>query len=158
MVKAIKLFFLIVLSVFLFSYSQNNLISVTRFELSFKNLPDGFDGYKIIHLSDLHGKIFPVDNSTPVNIIKKTGPDIIVVTGDLIDARNYNEEESIDFLHKVSRIAPVYYITGNHEFSVSGFDSLERKIKDMGINVLRNSVSELKNVRIFRQRYYQRGI
>lgn len=85
----------------------------------------------MIHLSDLHGKQFGKNNEKLINNIKKEDPDIIVFTGDLIDAvRNENVSESVEFLSQISEFAPVFYIRGNHEYNSSKYNELMKKLYD----------------------------
>jgi predicted MPP superfamily phosphohydrolase len=120
------------------------MIGVTKLNLELVNLPKGFNGYRIVHLSDLHGKTFGKNNTPLISKIKKVKPDLIVITGDLIDATNLNEENIIELLHDLNQIAPVYYVTGNHELRSNSFPNLEKKIKESNINILRNSSSYIK--------------
>ena len=61
--------------------SKYNL-KVTRYELEFNSLPEEFDGFKIVHISDLHGSVFGEDNSRLASLVKGQQPDIIAMTGD----------------------------------------------------------------------------
>jgi predicted MPP superfamily phosphohydrolase len=56
-------------------------------------LPDSFNGLKVVHLSDLHSKLFGKDQSIIASKIRKIKPDLIVFTGDLIDDRHYEEKK-----------------------------------------------------------------
>lgn len=78
------------------------------------------------------------DNNTLVKKIKSQKPDIIVITGDLVDRRKYNEESALAFIDKIRSIAPIYYVNGNHEGWSGQFESLEKKLKERGVIVLRN--------------------
>lgn len=119
-------------------YSQNNSLVMTRHRVLNNKLPDSFNNFKIIHLSDLHSKTFGKDNNKIVNKIIKENPDIIVITGDLIDRRRYNEEKAMLLVEKIKDIAPIYYVTGNHEGWSGKFSSLEKKLNENGVIVLRN--------------------
>lgn len=119
-------------------YSQNNSLVMTRHRVLNNKLPDSFNNFKIIHLSDLHSKTFGKDNNKIVNKIIKENPDIIVITGDLIDRRKYNEEKAMLLVEKIKDIAPIYYVTGNHEGWSGKFSSLEKKLNENGVIVLRN--------------------
>jgi predicted MPP superfamily phosphohydrolase len=122
----------------LFLYSQNNFISISRIDFDSEKLPNNFDGMKILHLSDLHNKVFPQNQKSLIRKIKKINPDIIVFTGDLIDKLKYDENAAFTFIDMISEIAPVYYVTGNHESCSGKFSILESKLKSSGIHVLRN--------------------
>lgn len=127
-----------------FFYFQNNLIETNMYTLKMKNLPKKFDNFKIIHISDLHSKEFGKGNKVLLDKIAKEKPSLILITGDIIDRRNYNEETSVYFAKKCVNIAPVYFSTGNHEMWSGRFQGLEEKMKSVGVNVLRNESGEIK--------------
>lgn len=131
---------LIVIIVFLlcFSYFENNNIVITKYSIKSDKLPKSFNNFKIVQISDLHNKIFYKDNNSLVSKIKSQNPDIIVITGDLVDRRRYNEENALSFIDKVKSIAPIYYVNGNHEGWSGKFESLEKKLKEKGVILLRN--------------------
>jgi predicted MPP superfamily phosphohydrolase len=128
---------LIVGAVFL--YYQNNSIEITNVDLEFSKLPQEFNGLKIVQLSDLHNKYFGKNQSRLVDKIKKSEPDIIVITGDIVDRRKYDETPALALIDEIINIAPVYYVTGNHEFLSGMFDYLEKELLERGVKVLRNS-------------------
>jgi len=132
----------IVLSVVLLLFAwflnfENNSINVTSIGVKHEAIPVKFNGYKIVQISDLHGKMFGPDQSDLVLAVKKTNPDLIVVTGDLIDRRHYDEEPGVLLLEKVKDVAPAYFVTGNHEWWSGRFDFLEERLVRSGVNVLR---------------------
>jgi hypothetical protein len=82
-------------------------------------LPEAFDGFRILHLSDLHEKVFGKDNETLLKMARDAKPDVIAVTGDLIDSPD-GLSYAQTLLPKLTAIAPVYYVTGNHEWAADG--------------------------------------
>ncbi|MEC0275225.1 metallophosphoesterase [Peribacillus frigoritolerans] len=126
-----------------FFYFQNNSIVTTQYDFSSDKVPQNFNGYKLVQLSDLHSKSFENNQSELVKKVKKVKPDLIVFTGDLIDSDRYNEKTSLTLMEKLVQIAPVYYVTGNHEWWSGKFNSLEDKLKDTGVQVMRNTVEEI---------------
>jgi predicted MPP superfamily phosphohydrolase len=121
-----------------FLYFENNNIVISKYNIESNKLPKVFDNFKIVQISDLHNKVFYKDNNTLVKKIKSQKPDIIVITGDLVDRRKYNEENALSFIDKISTIAPIYYVNGNHEGWSGKFESLEKELKERGVIVLRN--------------------
>ncbi|MTI70341.1 MAG: metallophosphoesterase [Firmicutes bacterium] len=132
---------IITLSVFL--YYQNNNIMVTSYKVDSKDISKAFSGYKIVHLSDIHNKKFHENGENLIKKIYKEEPDLIAITGDLIDKRRYNETLSLNLLKKFIEIAPIYYVTGNHEFYSGKFKGLEKKLKELNVKVLRNERVEI---------------
>ncbi|WP_078430760.1 metallophosphoesterase [Alkalihalobacterium alkalinitrilicum] len=126
-----------------FFYFQNNTIVTTETTFFSRNIPPSFEDYKIVQLSDLHSKTFGKHQRTLVQKVNKVNPDLIVFTGDLVDSEKYNEEASLTLMAELVQIAPVYFVTGNHEWWSGKFDSLEEKLIDIGVQVLRNSAGVL---------------
>ncbi|MFT8322045.1 MAG: metallophosphoesterase [Bacillus sp. (in: firmicutes)] len=70
--------------------------------------------------------------------VRQLKPDIIVFTGDLVDSEKYNEKTSLALMKELLSIASVYYVTGNHEWWSGNFETLEKKLQDTGVVVMRN--------------------
>lgn len=138
-----NLVMLILLFLLIFVYYQNNALQVNHYVSSSTKIPPSFDQYKIVHLSDLHSKRFYKNQSRLVNKVRKATPDMIVFTGDVVDQKRYNEENSMMLMQELVEIAPVYFVTGNHEWWSGKYDSLERKLIDTGVHVLRNGREEV---------------
>lgn len=126
-----------------FLYFENNAIGITKYQMSSAKLPEGIESYRIVHLTDLHSKSFGKDQATITRKVKKLKPDIIVMTGDLVDSRRYNAEISLTLMEKMTKLAPVYYVTGNHEYG-SRFPALEKGLKELGVHVMRNTSEVIK--------------
>lgn len=137
------LIFLLIILFIIFLYCENNLVSINKINIASKKLPKSFQGYKIVHLSDFHNKSFFNFGHKVAEKVKSLSPDIIVFTGDLIDSRRYNEEISLEFMKELVKIAPVYYVNGNHEIRSRKFSALERGLKEIGVKVLRNKNENL---------------
>jgi predicted MPP superfamily phosphohydrolase len=95
----------------IFLAAQNSVIGITEYTLYCENLPDSFSGFKITHISDVHTKLFDDFERK----LEQTQPDIIVVTGDLIDKRNPDLEKAEKIIKAMSGVSQVYYVSGNHE-------------------------------------------
>lgn len=129
---------LVILVVALFCHIENNWISVSNINYNSSKIPKSFQGYKIVHLSDLHNKSFGKNQKKLVDAIKKAKPDLIVFTGDIIDSRSYDEKPSLELMKNITQIAPVYYVTGNHEIRTGKAKELEEKLQELGVRVLEN--------------------
>jgi len=122
---------------------QNNSIMITRFEYADEGIPSEFDGFTIVHVSDLHNKEFGPQQEDIVEKVKSISPDIIVITGDLVDRRKYNLEVAMDFVEKASEVAPVYFVSGNHEAWSGKYDLIKSRLTAAGVIVLDNEKTEL---------------
>lgn len=109
-----------------------------EFEITDEKIPSAFDGFRIVHISDLHNTLFGEGNSKLLDRIKKAEPDIIAVTGDIADSRRTDLPIAIDFLKKATAIAPVYYVTGNHEARIPDTRELIASAESLGVKVLNN--------------------
>ncbi len=69
---------------------QNNSITISKFDYVSSKIPDEFNDFTIAHISDLHNKMFGKNQVKLLNKVKSISPDIIVITGDLIDRRKYD--------------------------------------------------------------------
>lgn len=117
---------------------QNNNIQVNEITVTSENLPDEFMGYKIAHISDLHNAEFGNNNEKLLSVIKDSSPDIIVITGDIVDSRQTDVQIARKFINNTSEIAPVYYVTGNHEARVSQENQIDNIKLNKNITVLHN--------------------
>lgn len=130
-----------IIALLLFLYFENNAIGITKYKLSSSKLPEGFDSYRIVQLTDLHSKSFGKEQETITRKVKQLRPDLIVMTGDLVDSRKYETEASLTLMRKMTELAPVYYVTGNHEWGPK-FPPLAKSLRELGVHVMRNQ-SEL---------------
>ncbi|MDU1527515.1 MAG: metallophosphoesterase, partial [Gemella haemolysans] len=94
---------------------QNKKLKVTKTTLDFNNLPDSFDNFKIAQVSDIHCDKVGLSDLTFLSKIKKFAPDIIVITGDILDSYKNDMDVAYNILSQLSVIAPCYFISGNHE-------------------------------------------
>jgi len=93
----------------------NRKLKLTQYSYTNKKLPASFDGYKILHISDLHGLFFGGNQSEIHSLIKKNRPDMIVLTGDIIDKDNRDIGAVKALVSNTGKIAPIYFVAGNHE-------------------------------------------
>jgi uncharacterized protein len=137
---------LLAILVVILALDSNTRLVVDERPLYFDSLPAAFDGYRIAQLSDVHAAVFGKDNKTLLGAVSKARPDIIVVTGDLI---NYDDDEASDMgivrplVRALIKIAPVYYVTGNHEWDTDWLRDLLKMLGDEGVVVLRNGYERL---------------
>ena len=94
----------------------NVTVGLTSLEVKEQNLPVAFDGYRVAHVSDLHNSWLW---EKAIVRLKEAQPDIICITGDLVDSRRTDVERSLAFTAEAVKIAPCYYVTGNHEGRLS---------------------------------------
>lgn len=144
--KVIVLCTLIVLLVLvIWTAWGNTALMVNSIVVSSTRLPTGFSGYRIAHISDLHNAEFGAGNTTLLQKISESAPDIIVITGDLVDMNHTNIDIALDFAESAVLIAPVYYVTGNHEASLSQYNELKAGLESAGVVVLEDETILLEH-------------
>ena len=97
------------------------------------SISQDFDNFKIVHISDLHNHNW---KGKLVTKIKKEKPDIIVITGDLVDSSKPNFDLALDLINNTKHLAPIYYVTGNHEAWLSDYQGLKVRLEKAGVNML----------------------
>lgn len=129
---------LILASLVLWFLWQQNGIKPQTVTVTADTLPAAFDGLRIVQLSDLHGKQFGENNKNLLQKVSDLKPDVIAITGDLIDQAG--QMDMIPALAEgLAAIAPTYYVTGNHEWAVRNVSELKALLADCGVRVLTNS-------------------
>ena len=116
----------------------NNQIELTEYIITSSKVPDSFSCFEIAQVSDLHNTEFGEENSKLLELLSEVEPHIIVLTGDLIDSRHTDIEIALDFAGKAAQIAPVYYVSGNHEARVPEYEDLKMGLTEAGVTVLEN--------------------
>ncbi|WP_252229026.1 metallophosphoesterase [Clostridium sp. ZBS15] len=136
--KVVKLLAIIMFSIgfIFFCIWQNNSIMISKYDYVNSKIPPDFNNFTIAHVSDLHNKMFGKNQIKLLNKVKSISPDIIVITGDLIDRRKYDLDTAIKFVSGAVKIAPVYYVSGNHEAWSGKFPLIKEKLIDMGVYIL----------------------
>ncbi|MGE5493887.1 MAG: metallophosphoesterase [Burkholderiales bacterium] len=119
-----------------YAYIGNNSLNVTNIEYTGAKVPQQLYGFKIAHISDLHNHDFGGRQSRLIRLVKKERPDIITVTGDLIDRRRTDIKTAMDFIRGAVNLAPVYFVTGNHEIKSRRCKELFAQLKEAGVNML----------------------
>lgn len=120
-------------------------LQTTRAEVALPGLPQGFDGYRIVHLSDLHGHQYGEGSGELLDRVREGSPDLIVVTGDLID-----QQSQLAMVPALARglaaVAPTYYVTGNHEWALGtgAVRELKGVLAQCGVTVLSNQYQILE--------------
>jgi uncharacterized protein len=121
-----------------FCYWQNNSIEISYIQYKNADIPGAFNGYRILQISDLHNKSFGKNQSKLIAKINKCKPDIIVITGDLVDCHRLNISLAMDFVKQAVTIAPVYYVAGNHERWSQVYTIIKEQLIELGVTVLDN--------------------
>ena len=130
--------FIIIIGVFI--YRGNTTVGTSFYDVSYDRLPASFDGYKIVQLSDLHDAKFGENHLDVVNEVKSIGPNAIFITGDFIDRNRYKLEQSLILVKELQHVAPIYYVTGNHEISTNDVARIKEELQQLGVRILSDEV------------------
>ena len=114
----------------------NTALEVNEYEIQSDRIPEAFTGFRIGQVSDLHNAEFGEGNEKLIELLSQTDPDMIVITGDLIDSRHTDIEIALEFARQAMKISPVYYVSGNHEARVHEYEDLKMGLAEAGVIVL----------------------
>ena len=146
MKKKLKIAIILIAAIVLVIWTiwGNITVGVTHYFVASNRLPASFDDYKIAVVSDLHNAEFGENNSQLIELIKKENPDIIVITGDLVDSDRTDIEIAGKLVEGLVEMAPCYYVTGNHEAWIGEqYQELEEKLLQRGATILHNRLVQL---------------
>ena len=109
-------------------YFENKKLRVTEYHVTSSRLPDAFAGYRIAHLTDLHSNIYGKENQRLLDIINRSMPDCILISGDMIIKNEaFDGTSTFRLLEILARKYPIYYAYGNHEKKLSLHDNVKQK-------------------------------
>ena len=98
--RVITLLLIIIVLILLLGFGNKHL-TVTNYNYSNSKIPQTFDGYRIIQISDLHNASFGKDNRKLLKKIENLQPDVIFLTGDIVDANHTDVEVALSFVKEV---------------------------------------------------------
>ncbi len=137
-----------VITLLLVSYVAIGLytgLRVTRIDYYNIKIPKEFDGYKIVQISDLHCEMFGKEQEKLIQMIEEENPDLLVITGDMIDKDRWNEESITTLLDGISGLAPIYAVTGNNEYDAQDlYDRLKKIYEEYGVELLRDEKVQIQ--------------
>ena len=128
----------------LYLYYENNYLQVSNYTIESNKIPKIFDGFKVVQISDFHNTKSKKLTNDLVEEIENSKPDIIVLTGDLIDSYKLNINTAISFVKKITSIAPVYYVTGNHEARIESYEEFKDKLEENKVIILDGKLEIIK--------------
>lgn len=112
-------------------------LEVSEYEISSEKLPESFDGFRIVQLSDLHGARFGEDGNELAETVRALEPDLIALTGDFItDGSDLDAVREL--VPRLTELCPVYFVSGNHEFGSGLAQEVRKIVEDAGARYLSN--------------------
>ncbi|MBE6869986.1 MAG: metallophosphoesterase [Ruminococcus albus] len=145
--KKIIILSVVIVLLTIFCIFQNKYLTVDEYTFTSAKVSKSADDFRIVQVSDLHNAKFGKNNSRLISKIKDQSPDIIVITGDIVDSNHTNIDTATDFCKESAKIAPCYYITGNHEMWLdkSETDTLYSDMTFAGVTILDSTTITLEN-------------
>lgn len=142
-----QLFWIVAASLFLIFIAYviwgNISLKTIEYTVTSDRLPESFSGFRIAQISDLHNVEFGKNNQRLLKKLAQAEPDIIVITGDLIDSGDTNVQIASDFCKEAVKIAPVYYISGNHDVWAEEFPLLCDELLKTGVCILKDASEKI---------------
>ncbi len=97
---------------------------------------------RIVAVTDLHSHIYGKDQQPLIDMIIKQQPDIIALVGDIADDEEPDDGTRL-LLEGICEIAPMYYVSGNHEYWSDGYDDIKSMMESYGVKVLDNESEDI---------------
>lgn len=126
-------------------YADNTTLQLVTYQISHEKIPSEFDGFRIAQIADLHNAQFGEENANLISLLTESKPDIIVFTGDQLDARKTDTDVLLNLVHQTVQIAPCYLVTGNHEGSIPGMKQFQTLLEAAGVVVLEDEVTQISH-------------
>ena len=121
-------------------FANNKKLKQSNLSLSFNNLPTSFDNFRIAQISDIHCDKVGFSDLSFINKIKKFSPDIIIITGDILDSYKNNTDVAYNILCQLAIISPCYFVSGNHELRLpEEYERLQTILNKLNITNLNNT-------------------
>lgn len=125
-----------------------NKIDVTKYTISSEKIPEEFNGFKIVQLSDFHSQGYRNTTEDIINKVKDINPDIIVMTGDMVSWDIEDIEEVKILIKSLAELYPIYYIDGNHEHLAEilrpgKYVAFMEFMKELGVTTIKNDYIEI---------------
>jgi len=121
-------------------HRQNTELTAAHYVVHSPKVRGALEGFRIVQISDLHNRVYGPENSRLMALTDAQQPDLIAITGDLLDSYRPNREAALTAVRGLMKLAPCYYVTGNHEHRMAR-ERQEAFLGDLeaaGVTVLRN--------------------
>ena len=130
-------------------YLERLSVEVRRYRVPVRALPAAFEGFTILHLSDLHDKEFGSGGNELIALLGRERFDLIAFTGDLVTGTQPRLTPALDLIAGLKAIsgAPVFSVLGNHEWRLERGEEFNARLREAGARVLSNSAAAVERGR-----------
>ena len=139
MLYALIVIFIVGIGLLLYGWWDTNRFDVRCVKIELDRLPEAFDGFTILQVSDLHNRTYGKDGMAMIRAMAGLSFDCIVITGDLLDRHLPKQRENgYTFAQEAAKLGPVYFIQGNHEWRIGDWPEIKAELTWRGVRVLEN--------------------
>lgn len=133
------------LSMFPYLYLERLSVALRRYRVQIRELPAAFEGFTILQISDLHEKEFGKGSEELINLISRERFDMVALTGDLVVGDNPVLAPALELIAGIKKVstAPIYSVSGNHDWRLERGAEFNGKLQEAGVRVLSNRSSAI---------------
>ena len=136
-IKPAAIVFTAVMVIFaVYAFIANTVVTTAAYDIASERIPAGFDGFRIVQISDLHNSRNTLMTDAMIRQVRELSPDVIFLTGDIIDRGRTDVNAAMNVLEKLNAIAPLYAVTGNHEARTEEYYTLSDRMRKLGVTEL----------------------
>ena len=136
-------------SIFPYLYLERLSLAVRRYQVPVRGLPPAFEGFTILHLSDLHDKEFGVAGGQLLDLVRQEHCDMVALTGDLVMGEHPRLTPALNLIAGLRDIwgCPIYSVNGNHDWRLGRAAEFNGRLEEAGVRVLGNAATSLQRGR-----------
>ena len=138
------IFLILLLLLLLLIYISNNCLKHVKYEVETDKLPDNIEHLKIVHITDVHSKLYGENNKKVIDMVNSINPDFVVMTGDIISKYENNIDRFIEMYKEIYTKYIVFYSIGNHErkLGYSNYKYYINRLTELGVHVIVNGTEK----------------
>lgn len=144
MMEITFIFLILLILLLLLIYISNNYLKHVKYEVETDKLPDNIEHLKIVHITDVHSKIYGENNKKVIDMVNSINPDFVVMTGDIISKYENNIDRFIEMYKEIYTKYTVFYSIGNHERKL-GYNKYKyyiNRLTELGVHVIVNGTEK----------------
>ena len=144
MMEITFIFLILLILLLLLIYISNNYLKHVKYEVETDKLPDNIECLKIVHITDVHSKIYGENNKKVIDMVNSINPDFVVMTGDIISKYENNIDRFIEMYKEIYTKYTVFYSIGNHERKL-GYNKYKyyiNRLTELGVHVIVNGTEK----------------
>ena len=130
-IKIIIITSIVILGMIIYNIYDNNRIKIVEQDIKIDNLPQSFNNFTILQITDLHGKYFGENQKKLVDKINSIDYDMIAITGDIKNKHEDNIDAFLDMMNGIKNKENIFFVMGNADD-----EKFKKDIKNSGCNML----------------------